>query len=111
MLQFDQSFIAASQFALPPFDLVRPRSLEEYTDILAAISTQPCYLAGGTDLFIQFREGLRPELIVDINEIAELSEIFRTAEHLSIGAGVRHEIGVRHTAVKEAVSGLDVAWA
>ena len=111
MLQFDQSFIAASQFALPPFDLVRPRSLEEYTEILAAISTEPCYLAGGTDLFIQFREGLRPELIVDINKIAELSEISRTAEHLSIGAGVRHEIGVRHTAVKEAVSGLDVAWA
>ena len=111
MLQFDQSFIAASQFALPPFDLVRPCSLEEYIEFLPAISNQPCYLAGGTDLFIQFREGLRPELIVDINNIPELSEISKTTEHLSIGAGVRHEIGVRHSAVKDAVPGMDGAWA
>ena len=69
MLQLKQSFFACSQFGLPPLNLARPQSLAELSEIWDYSSAAPCYLAGGTDLFIQFREGLRPELIVDINEI------------------------------------------
>ena len=111
MLQLRQSYFSCSQFGLPPIDLARPQSLAELSEIWDYPSAAPCYLAGGTDLFIQFREGLRPELIVDINEIEQLVEINKTAEHLTIGSGVRHNDGICHPSVKGSLPGMDIAWA
>ncbi len=110
MHNLGQAFVSASQFGLRPFDLARPTSLIDVEDLLK-VDDAPCYLAGGTDLFVQFREGLRPDLVIDINGIEDLSEIYANEETLTIGAGVHHEEGVQHSLVSSNVPGLETAWA
>jgi len=109
VLQFEQAFVSASQFGLAPFDLARPTTLSDLPDLLK-VSATPCFLAGGTDLFVQFREGLRPDFVIDINGIEDLTGISREEDHLRIGAGVHHEDGVRHPLIAETVPGMEAAW-
>ena len=70
------------------FDYVAPQSVAEAAALLAEHGERARVLAGGTDLLVQMRAGRRePELIVDIKNIPELTDISWDSGHgLSLGA-------------------------
>lgn len=74
---------------LPDFHLTGPRAL---ADVIAVRREHPdsMLLAGGTDLLVNMRHGLRaPPVLIDISGVDELNAI-DVAEHgIRIGAGVR----------------------
>jgi carbon-monoxide dehydrogenase medium subunit len=67
-----------------------PRTLEEAIGAFAAAGSAARILAGGTDLLVQMRAGaVRPGLIVDIKNIAEMTAIEETADGgFRVGAAV-----------------------
>ena len=73
-----------------PFRYVRPKSLEEVLQLLAAHGAAARVLAGGTDVIVRLRMGhMKPELVVDIKDAAELSaRITDEGAHVRVGARV-----------------------
>ena len=69
---------------------VAPRTLDEAIGAFAAAGSAARILAGGTDLLVQMRSGMvRPGLIVDIKNIAEMTGIEVTADGgFRVGAAV-----------------------
>lgn len=67
-----------------------PKSLAQALSLLAAAGEKGRVLAGGTDLIIQMRAGVRtPEQIVDVKNIPELQTIaFSPQDGLRLGAAV-----------------------
>ena len=72
------------------FDYTRAASLDEAISLLSAHPQGAMLLAGGTDLLVQLREGLRrAELVIDVKHIPELSELsFSNTDGLVLGASV-----------------------
>ena len=70
------------------FDYVRPRTLAEALELLAAHGERAALLAGGTDLVVQVGKGVRaPDVVVDLKRVAGLSaRIEDRTTHLRIGA-------------------------
>ncbi len=61
---------------LPDFELFEPRNLQEAITILGELGGRARPLAGGTDLFVEMREGrTRPEYLVDIKGLEELKGV------------------------------------
>jgi len=74
--------------ALPEFDLLRPKSLDEALKARAA-HPQAKLLGGGTDLIVNIRRGIvAPPLLIDMTGVAELRAIKADARALEIGASV-----------------------
>jgi 4-hydroxybenzoyl-CoA reductase subunit beta len=74
--------------ALPHFDLVRPRSLDEVIAARAAHADSRL-LGGGTDLVVNIRRGIvAPPVLIDVNDVPELRAIKADAHSLAIGAAV-----------------------
>jgi 4-hydroxybenzoyl-CoA reductase subunit beta len=72
--------------ALPQFDLIRPKSLDE---LIKARAKHPGsrVLGGGTDLVVNIRRGIvAPPVLIDINGVAELRHVRADALALQIGA-------------------------
>ena len=62
--------------SLPPFKLLRPRSLDEAVRFLERHGGKLRVLAGGTDLIPSMRQKLfEPEFVLDIRHIAELKGV------------------------------------
>lgn len=71
----------------PAMRLTTPASLVELTTALGSMSAQSRFLAGGTDLVRSMQQDhWRPDLIVDIGDVAELHGIRSDAGTLRIGA-------------------------
>ena len=72
------------------FDYARPRTLNEAVTLLAANGGKARILAGGTDVLVQLRAGVRAaEVVVDVKEILELNEIhWDESSGLTLGAAV-----------------------
>jgi 4-hydroxybenzoyl-CoA reductase subunit beta len=74
--------------SLADFRIVHPTTVK---DAIAARRQQPPsrFIAGGTDLIVNIRRGIiRPELLIDLSGIDELSEIRADGDGVTIGAGV-----------------------
>lgn len=71
-----------------PFHYVRPKALAEVFSLLGERGSAARILAGGTDVIVRLRMGhLRPDLVVDIKDVAELgADIADAGSHLRIGA-------------------------
>jgi CO/xanthine dehydrogenase FAD-binding subunit len=55
---------------LKDFAYAAPKSLSEATSLLAGANGKAKLLAGGTDILVQIREGLRDaDLVVDVKKI------------------------------------------
>ena len=69
-------------------DFIAPKTLSEAMSLMASNGDRARALAGGTDLLVQLRVGRRsPDLVVDVKEIPELSQIKYDAQSgLTIGA-------------------------
>lgn len=86
---------------------IRPRSLDDAVGLLAGSAGTAAILAGGSDLLVRMKGGfIEPELIVDIKEIAGLSEIRQTADGFSIGAAVPCAVLGENAALKAAWPGV-----
>ena len=87
--------------ALPQFDLLHPRSVE---DVLAAREAHPGsrLLGGGTDLIVNVRRGIEaPQKLIDMNNVAELRAIKADADTLTIGASARLTEIAEHADVRK----------
>jgi carbon-monoxide dehydrogenase medium subunit len=75
---------------LKDFDYAAPTSVEDATSLLAEHGENARLLAGGTDIIVQLREGLRDaEMVIDIKKIPELMAMEYSADSgLTLGAGV-----------------------
>ncbi len=74
-----------------------PTSVEEAVSLLAEANGSARVLAGGTDLIVQMRSGVRrPELVVDIKRIEELRSVSEEEGGFRVGAAVAGaELGER----------------
>ncbi len=74
-----------------PFDYVAPHTVAETLELLARHGADGKVIAGGQSLMpmLNFRLA-RPETLIDINNVAELSYIDRRDDVLHVGALTRH---------------------
>lgn len=72
------------------FSYSAPATLAEATKLLAGANGKAKILAGGTDIIVQLREGLREaDLVIDVKKIPELTELsYSPAKGLRLGASV-----------------------
>ena len=72
------------------FDYNAPTQLEDAVRQLAEAGERASVLAGGTDIIVQLREGLRSaDLVVDVKKIPELMQLEHSGEQgLHLGASV-----------------------
>jgi xanthine dehydrogenase FAD-binding subunit len=75
---------------LKDFAYAAPTSLAEAAELLARSGGKARLLAGGSDILVQLREGLRDaDLVIDVKKIPELMELsFSPAKGLRLGASV-----------------------
>jgi 4-hydroxybenzoyl-CoA reductase subunit beta len=74
--------------ALPQFDLLRPRTVDELVAARAGHADSRL-LGGGTDLVVNIRRGIvAPPVLIDVNGVPELRAIKADAHRLEIGAAV-----------------------
>ncbi len=87
---------------LPPFQLHRPRALDEALELLARYGSDARLLAGGTDLVVNLRHGLEaPAHVVSLGSIAELRQARRDpAGALRLGALIRLDELIRSEDVR-----------
>jgi carbon-monoxide dehydrogenase medium subunit len=76
--------------ALKDFDYAAPAALDEAVSLLAQHNGSAKILAGGTDIIVQLREGLKDaDVVVDVKKIPELMELSYSPDTgLSLGASV-----------------------
>ncbi len=73
---------------LAPFQVARPRDVEAAI-ALCSENAQSRYIAGGTDLMVNIRRGIRqPDLLIDLSGVDVLNEFEITGAGARIGAGV-----------------------
>jgi len=85
--------------ALPEFELVRATTLD---DVIKARASHPGgrLLGGGTDLVVNIRRGIvAPDVLIDVNHVAELRALKAEADAIEIGAAVTLTELAAHPAV------------
>jgi carbon-monoxide dehydrogenase medium subunit len=76
---------------LPPFDLHRPQSLEEATDLAVHYGEDAAFYCGGTELLLLLKLGFASfGHLIDLKGIAELGGIRSDNGDLVVGAAVTH---------------------
>ena len=74
---------------LPKFTYLRPSSLSELLELKHRYGPRAALLAGGTDLLVDMKAGVRrPEYVIDIKGVKELKRLWREGSDLFIGAAV-----------------------
>ncbi len=83
------------------FNYFRPKSLKEAVALLEN-SNDGVLIAGGTDLLVEIKQGLRHhEDIISLNDIEELKIISEDAEGIYLGAGLTHNELLSSTVIKK----------
>ena len=90
----------------PPLDYVRPGTLRAAIAAMAEAGEGARLLAGGQSLgpMLNLRV-VRPDLLVDVSRLEELSRIEETAGGLRVGAGVTHS-AIEDGSVPDVTNGL-----
>jgi carbon-monoxide dehydrogenase medium subunit len=95
---------------LPPVEYEAPTTVAEATDLLAEHGDEASVLAGGQSLIPLLALRLaRPEVLIDINGIAELSRVSAEDGRVAIGATTREYVAEESEIVAEAVPLLAAA--
>lgn len=86
---------------LPRFDYVRARDPAEVSALLREHGDRARLLMGGTDLFVQMRDGvLAPAVVIDVKALPGMTAItFDAAAGLRVGAAVNMNALAAHPAV------------
>jgi CO/xanthine dehydrogenase FAD-binding subunit len=86
------------------FDYVKPTSLENLVQELAQAGSSGAILAGGTDLLVKIRGGMRSHRVLfDVNDLHRLAGIEDKGDFIRIGACTRIRDVGESEAVKNAV--------
>jgi carbon-monoxide dehydrogenase medium subunit len=92
---------------MPSLSFTAPTTVDEAIRALASASGLAKPLAGGTDLLVQMRSGrMRPEVIVDIKRIPELTGIRETDDSFVIGAATPGVMLSEHEVFSHAWPGI-----
>jgi carbon-monoxide dehydrogenase medium subunit len=85
-----------------PFDYIRPALLSEACRLLAEHGGEACPFMGGTDIFVQMRDGaVRPRLLVDVKHLPGMRDItWDDAVGLTIGAAATMNDIARHPDIR-----------
>lgn len=96
---------------IKPFGFFKPSTVGEALEALKGPNA--VCLAGGTDLLVEMRNGLKtPDLIVDIKGVKELETFsFDRREGIVVGAGVTLNFLVAHEGIRESCPALAEAAA
>src|SRR5689334_22853791 len=95
---------------LPPVEYEAPTTVAEATHLLAEYGDQASVLAGGQSLIPLLALRLaRPEVLIDVNGIAELSGVSAEDGRVAIGATTREYVAEESEIVAEAVPLLAAA--
>ncbi len=85
-----------------PFRYERPSSLQDALALLAEQGVETKALAGGQSLVPLMNLRLaRPDVIVDLNQISELSGVERAGDQVRLGALIRHEMTMSDPTVRQ----------
>jgi 2-furoyl-CoA dehydrogenase FAD binding subunit len=92
------------------FDYYSPESLEQALDLLARLGDEATPLAGGQSLVAMMNLRLaQPEVLVDLNGLAELDYVTRDGDWLAIGALTRERTLERSPEIAEHAAVLQLA--
>jgi carbon-monoxide dehydrogenase medium subunit len=92
---------------LPPFELHRPATVEEATDLLDRYGDAAALYCGGTELLLLLKLGFASfSHLVDLKGIEELRGVRMEDGALVIGAAVTHRTLERHPLVRERLPAL-----
>ena len=95
---------------LPPFEYEAPTTVDEAIDLLAEHLDEASVLAGGQSLIPLLALRLaRPEVLIDINGIAELSGVSATDGGVAIGAMTREYVAEESKVIADTVPLLAAA--
>lgn len=88
---------------LPSFDYIRAQTLEQVVDLLLKHPTDVRLFMGGTDIFVQMRDGLlEPKTLVDVKHLPGMTTIeFDPDVGLRLGAATSMNAVAQHQAVVE----------
>jgi xanthine dehydrogenase YagS FAD-binding subunit len=87
---------------MPQFELFQPATVEDALQLLARYGSNAWVLAGGLDSLEWFKDRIkRPEVVVDLSQVKELSVIREADGGLDIGAMATLTDVVRHPVVSE----------
>ncbi len=77
---------------LPDFEYFAPENLQETCALLTRFGAQARVIFGGTDVLAQMKKGqLAPEVLVSLNNLKELTNIYyQRGKGIIIGAGATH---------------------
>ena len=88
-------------------EFLAPQSVDQAVEILQKANGDAAVLAGGTDLLVQLKNGIRrPRIIVDIKRIPELSALELAESGLRLGAALASAKLNRNSEIKAAYPGL-----
>ncbi len=86
---------------IPDFNYHRPSTINEAVELLSN-SNDAVPVAGGTDLLVEIKMGLRQhQAIVSLNALNELKTIDESDGKLHIGSGVTHNMLIESSLIKE----------
>jgi CO/xanthine dehydrogenase FAD-binding subunit len=72
---------------MPSYDYQKAYSLKEALDAASAFEGASAFLAGGTDLLVQIKEGRKqPRCVIDVKGVPEMADLTFSDNELSIGA-------------------------
>lgn len=108
MWQAPAGLVATSWSAAPPAAVLRPDGVAAALEALSRPGAVA--VAGGTDLVAAANEGLRPAVLVSLEQLDELRAVAVTADEIRLGALVTHDTGAAHPALRYALPGLCAAW-
>lgn len=90
-----------------PFELLRPATAKEVVTLLAQHGSRASLLAGGTDLLVEIKEGIRaPDIVVDAKRVPDLARLEISTAGLHFGALVTARQLETTAAVREHYAGL-----
>ena len=94
--------MAVIRDVMPAFELLQPTSVDDAVQLLARHGSTAWVLAGGMDTFDWLKERTkRPEVVVDLSQVAELRGIRQYAGGLEVGAMTTLTEVAEHPAVRE----------
>jgi carbon-monoxide dehydrogenase medium subunit len=92
---------------LPPFELHRPRSVEEATDLVDRYGDDAAFYCGGTELLLLLKLGFSSfGHLVDLKHVEELEGVRVEDGELVVGAAVTHRELERSALVREQLPSL-----
>jgi carbon-monoxide dehydrogenase medium subunit len=92
---------------LPPFDLHRPRSLDEATELADRYGDDAAFYCGGTELLLLLKLGFASfGHLIDLKQIEELGSVRAENGELVIGSAVTHRELERSELVRERLPAL-----